>query len=63
MTRHGQVMAGPLDAVKAHCGKYVALEQGDEKSSSIAKYIQRNIGGLIDDIIRALPSGEFRVRK
>jgi predicted ribosome quality control (RQC) complex YloA/Tae2 family protein len=63
MTRHGQVMAGPLDAVKAHCEKFVVLEQGDEKSSSIAKYIQRNIGGLIDDIIRALPSGEFRVRK
>lgn len=63
MTKHGQVMAGPLDAVKSHCEKYVALEQGDEKSSSIAKYIQRNIGGAIDDIIRSLPSGEFKVKK
>ena len=63
MTKHGQIMAGPLDAAKAHCEKFVALEQGDEKSSSIAKYIQRNIGGGIDEIIRALPSGEFRVKK
>ena len=63
MTRHGQVMSGPFDAVKTHCEKYVVLEQGDEKSSSIAKYIQRNIGGMIDDIIRSLPSGEFGVKK
>lgn len=63
MTKHGQIMSGPLDAIKTHCEKYVVLEQGDEKSSSIAKYIQRNIGGMIDDIIRSLPSGEFRVKK
>ena len=63
MTKHGQIMAGPLDAVKAHCEKYAVLEQGDEKSSSIAKYIHHKIGGSIDEIIRALPSGEFRVKK
>ena len=62
-TKQGQVMAGPLDAIKAHCDKYVVLEQGDEKSSSIAKYIRHKIGSLIDEIIRALPSGEFRVKR
>ncbi|MBI2660469.1 DUF814 domain-containing protein [Candidatus Woesearchaeota archaeon] len=63
MTRHGQVMSGPFDAVKAHCEKHVALEQGDEKSSSIAKHIQHRIGGIIDEIIRALPSGEFKIKR
>lgn len=63
ITKGQQIMAGPLDAVKAHCVKYVALDQGDEKASKIAKHIQYKIGGLIDEIIRALPSGGFRVGK
>ncbi|MBI2657504.1 DUF814 domain-containing protein [Candidatus Woesearchaeota archaeon] len=63
MTKQQQIMSGPLDAVKANCEKFVVLEQGNEKSSSVAKYIQHKIGGSIDEIIRALPSGEFRVKK
>ena len=58
-----QIMAGPLDAVKANCKKYIVLEQGNEKASAVAKYIQHKIGGTIDEIIRALPSGGFRVKK
>ena len=58
-----QIMAGPLEAVKSHCEKYVELVQGDEKSSSVAKYIQHKIGGSLDEIIRALPSGGFKVKK
>jgi len=63
MTEKQQVMAGPLESVKAHCDKYVILIQGDEKASKIAKYIQHKIGGLLDEIIRALPSGEFKIKK
>ncbi|MBI2658746.1 DUF814 domain-containing protein [Candidatus Woesearchaeota archaeon] len=58
-----QIMSGPVDAIKANCDKYVVLIQGDEKSSSVAKYIQHKIGGTIDEIIRALPSGGFKVKK
>ena len=58
-----QIMSGPIDAIKANCDKYVVLIQGDEKSSSVAKYIQHKIGGSIDEIIRALPAGEFKVKK
>ncbi len=63
MTKQQQVMSGPLYAVKKHCDKYVVLEQGNEKASSVAKRIQYKIGGLLDEIIRALPSGGFRVKK
>ena len=62
-TKNQQIMSGPLDAVKANCEKHVVLEQGNEKASAVAKYIQHKIGGSIDEIIRALPSGGFRVRK
>lgn len=63
ITKQQQIMAGPRDAVKAHCDNFIVLDQGDEKVSKIAKYIQHKIGGDLDGIIRALPSGEFRVRK
>src|SRR3989338_10631457 len=60
---NSQIMAGPVDAIKTHCGKYVVLIQGNEKASAVAKYIRHKIGGTIDEIIRALPSGGFRVNK
>ncbi len=63
ITKQQQIMAGPLDAVKTNCTAYVDLEQGNEKASAVAKYIQHKIGGTIDEIIRALPSGGFRVKK
>lgn len=63
MTKNSQIMAGPADAVKKNCREFVVLIQGSEKPSDTAKYIQRKIGGLIDDIVRALPSGTFKVKK
>ena len=63
MTKQQQIMSGPIDAVKTHCEKYIALEQGNEKASSVAKYIHHIIGGLLDEIIRALPAGGCRVKK
>jgi len=60
-----QIMSGPLDAVKANCDKYVVLIQGDEKASAIAKKINYKLGGNlgIDEIIRALPAGSFKIKK
>jgi len=63
MTKNLQIIAGPLDAVKFNCQKYVELAQGTEKSSTIAKQIRHKIGGSLDEIIRALPSGGFRIKK
>jgi predicted ribosome quality control (RQC) complex YloA/Tae2 family protein len=55
MTKFGAVMGGPLAAVKANCEKYVVIQQGKEKASSVAKYIQKKIGGTLDEIISVLP--------
>ncbi len=57
------IMAGPLAAIKKNCKAFVQIEQGREKASKIAKFIQKKVGGNIDDIIRALPSGGCRVKK
>ena len=63
ITKQLQIMAGPLDAIKANCTAYVVLEQGNEKARAVAKYIRHKIGGTIDEIIRVLPSGGFRIKK
>lgn len=63
MTKDGRVMGGPVEAVKAHCENYVEIKQGREKASSVAKFIQRKIGGTIDGIIAVLPSGGCVVKE
>jgi len=62
-TKENAVMAGPIEAVKKHCEKYIVLKQGDEKVSSIAKKINHKLGGNLDldEIIRALPAGGFKI--
>ena len=57
-----KIMSGPEEAVKKHCKKYLILIQGSEKVSQIAKKIQHKLGGSLDDIIRALPAGEFKIQ-
>ena len=62
-TKDDKIMAGPLDAIKPNCEKYVILVQGDEKSSSVAKKIKFKLGGIldIDEIVRSLPAGGFKI--
>jgi len=64
-TDENAVMSGPLEAVKKHCKIYVILEQGDDKASSIAKKINIKLGKNLDldEIIRALPAGSFKIVK
>jgi len=58
-----KIMSGPLEPIKKNCEKYIEIEQGREKASNIAKYIQKKIGGNLDDIIRVLPSGGCKIKK
>lgn len=52
------IMAGPIDAIKEHCEKYVEVIQGNQKLSDLAKKIQTILGnGDLDEIVRALPNG------
>ena len=61
ITQEGAIMAGPLNAVNKNCKKFVIVEQGNEKTSAVAKKIQKKLGGDLDEIIRALPAGGCRV--
>ncbi len=61
--KDGKVMAGPLEAVKKHCKSYVQIEPGREKTSAVAKLIQKKINCDLDEIVRAIPAGGVKVKK
>jgi predicted ribosome quality control (RQC) complex YloA/Tae2 family protein len=64
VTSDGKMMGGPLAAIRVNCTSYLVLQQGDEKASGIAKLIHKKLSaGTIDEIIRALPAGEFKIKK
>lgn len=64
VTKDKAIMSGPLEAIKKHCEKYIILKQGNEKVSSIAKKINYKLDKNLelDDIIRALPTGNFKIQ-
>lgn len=57
-----RIMAGPVEALEAHCDNYVVLKPGFTKKEAIAKKIINKINEddllTLDDIIRVLPSGK-----
>ncbi|SDA38042.1 ribosome rescue protein RqcH [Methanobrevibacter millerae] len=57
-----RIMAGPVEALEAHCDNYVVLKPGYTKKEAIAKKILHKINEddliTLDDIIRVLPSGK-----
>ncbi len=55
--RDGEIMAGPVAAVRKNCGKYIEIAQGGDKNSDVAKKVQRKIGGELNEIIKVLPQG------
>ncbi len=53
----GRAMAGPPSAVMKRCVKAVEILQGNEKPSDVAKALQKQLGGDLDEILSALPPG------
>lgn len=58
-----KIISGPESSISKQTKEYIVLEQGREKPSDIAKLFKKKFGGEIDDIIRILPSGGFKVKK
>jgi len=58
------IMAGPESAIIAKCKEHIKLKQGDQKKGEISKFIMKKFElGTNDDILSALPSGEFAPQK
>ena len=57
-----RIMAGPVEALEAHCDNFVVLKPGYTKKEAISKKIKNRIDEedmlSIDDIMRVLPAGK-----
>ncbi|HEV2226426.1 MAG TPA: NFACT family protein [Nitrososphaerales archaeon] len=65
-----RIMAGPEDAIKKQCARYVVLKPHREKGSDTAKRVLNDLSTMygnssmpitLDDVLRALPSGGGKV--
>src|SRR3989338_5348330 len=61
--KNGQVIGGPVDSIMSQTDKCLIIVQGDEKTSDVAKKIQRQLGGDLDDIVGFLPAGGCKLHK
>ena len=60
----GQIIGGPLAAVKSRTKDYVMVISGREKKSALAKKIKARLkGGDLDEIIKFLPAGGAGMKK
>lgn len=60
----GQVIGGPLTAVKKRTDNFIIVIPGSEKKSSLAKKIKAKLkGGELDEIIKFLPAGGGEIKK
>ncbi|MBW2966353.1 DUF814 domain-containing protein [Candidatus Woesearchaeota archaeon] len=62
--KNNQIIGGAVNAIKKNADKFVIIVQGKEKTSAVAKKIQKKLkGGDLDDIIRMLPAGGCEISK
>lgn len=60
----GEIIGGPLAAVKARTDNHLVIAIGREKKSDLAKKIRHKLGGGdLDDIIKFLPAGGGEIKK
>ncbi|MBR9692297.1 DUF814 domain-containing protein, partial [Candidatus Woesearchaeota archaeon] len=61
--KDGRVMSGPPTAVEKHCEHAVEVLQGRDKTSDVAKTLQKQLGGELDEFVAALPAGGCKLKK
>jgi predicted ribosome quality control (RQC) complex YloA/Tae2 family protein len=57
------VISGPESAISNQTKDFIVLQQGKDKVSDIAKIVRNKFGGELDEIIRMLPAGAFKIKK
>jgi len=53
--KNGQIIGGPVSAIKKNAEKFVIIIPGDIKKSTLAKMIKEKIDGDVDEIMKFLP--------
>jgi predicted ribosome quality control (RQC) complex YloA/Tae2 family protein len=63
ITKDGQIIGGPVEAIKKNSEKYSILEQGREQAGAISKQLHRKLGGELDDMMRFIPTGGSKIKQ
>ncbi|MBM3199851.1 DUF814 domain-containing protein [Candidatus Woesearchaeota archaeon] len=56
------IIGGPLTAVTKHAKQYLIIDQGDTKTTDMAKLIRSKLGGTLEEIQSFLPPGRGRIK-
>ncbi|MBT4351237.1 DUF814 domain-containing protein [archaeon] len=59
----GRIMSGPKESVQKYCEKFIEITQGQEKTTTIAKKIKSKIGGILDEIVKVIPTGGSKIAR
>ncbi|MBU4503023.1 MAG: DUF814 domain-containing protein [Nanoarchaeota archaeon] len=62
ITKDKAIIGGPVGAMLKNAEKYLIIDQGDMKTSDMAKKIKAKLGGELEDIQSFLPPGKGRVK-
>ena len=56
-----EVFVGSKQACAQHCETHALIAPGDQKTSDVAKQLQKRFGGDLDAYIKAIPAGGSRI--
>lgn len=56
------IIGGPITAIRKHAQKYFIIDQGQTKTSDMAKTIKAKLGGELEEIQGFLPPGKGKVK-
>jgi hypothetical protein len=54
---HPQIHVGTQESIQQHCTQYALLRPGEQKTSDVAKQLQKRFGGDLDTYVKMLPAG------
>jgi len=57
-----RVIGGPVTAIKKQTKNYMIIDQGDTKTSDMAKKIKAKLGGTLEEIQSFLPPGKGKIK-
>ncbi len=60
--KDGIIIGGPVTAVTKQTKNYLIIDQGDMKTSDMAKMIRAKLGGELEEIQAFLPPGKGRIK-
>lgn len=58
-----KIMGGPVSAVKMRSKMYYVLVPGKEKTSDVANEMARELGVIVDEVLKALPPGNLEIKE